>query len=506
LNFLHYLSIVKSSVVRYIWVDLKYKFLLVTDSAFLIIDVLAFTILGGLVDSALTDSGGSVAFGVDAEFIMDAGGNLTIEIHDTQFNILKEDNISLAVDGVHRDYATKGRFSVPANELREMGRGRHSFNISVNHSYDFGNSKKYTFYRIEKDFTVVDEANSTSVLLINLDMNKMRDDIEKLEPEVSGLPSSNLWLKITDGRGNPLTDFANMTIRIRGKEVREIETEGDLLVLDRKDDLNFSEIDKGDAIISVEATVGNRTVTAQRQLYIPLDANEDGKNALGIDYPLKSFFLIGVLFWAFFHKSYEDTVNTIPDEAARGTIGFLVTNHVNLSTLLLSRNISSMLKTTAIALPCILLPLWLMGVVGENLISNLHLLVLVFVLMWFFMLCVSVLVSSLNIIFKKITPVALMVIYFLKIITGYYFPLEALDSQLPVNGMSGFMKDNIPLVTGVYFIRDVIIKGEHRTFEEAMTDTFIPMIIGTLVLAALTAVVYKYLERKSSRWGTLEFY
>jgi ABC-type polysaccharide/polyol phosphate export permease len=97
-----------------------------------------------------------------------------------------------------------------------------------------------------------------------------------------------------------------------------------------------------------------------------------------------------------------------------------------------------------------------------------------------------------------------MVLYALKIMTGYYFPIEALDTQLP-GEMSGMFKA-IPLVAGVYFIRDVVIIGEDRSFMEAIRETFFPMLLGTFILAVITSIVYKYLEKKSSRWGTLEFY
>ncbi len=48
-----YMKIVSSSVVRNIQIDLKYKFLLVTDVAWLVIDIFAFTLLGGMVEGQL---------------------------------------------------------------------------------------------------------------------------------------------------------------------------------------------------------------------------------------------------------------------------------------------------------------------------------------------------------------------------------------------------------------------------------------------------------------------
>ncbi|MCK4614632.1 MAG: ABC transporter permease, partial [Thermoplasmata archaeon] len=224
------------------------------------------------------------------------------------------------------------------------------------------------------------------------------------------------------------------------------------------------------------------------------------KNRMGIDYDLRNFLLVGVLFWAFFGKAYEDTVNTIPEEASRGTIGFLVTSNVSISTLLLSRNIASSIKTFIITMIFIIPPFYLLGVFAGFRITDLPLLLLVFGLMWLFMLVVSLFISSLNIIFKKITPAAMMIMYGLKVLTGYYFPLEALDEYAP--GLSDKIKI-IPLVRGAYFIRDVIIIG--KDIGDAMS-AIKEMFIYTMVLAVVTFIFYKILEYKSQRWGTLEFY
>ena len=48
-----YFGIVKNSVARYIQIDLKYKFLLFSDVVWLLLDIVAFTFLGGMVDAAV---------------------------------------------------------------------------------------------------------------------------------------------------------------------------------------------------------------------------------------------------------------------------------------------------------------------------------------------------------------------------------------------------------------------------------------------------------------------
>ena len=233
---------------------------------------------------------------------------------------------------------------------------------------------------------------------------------------------------------------------------------------------------------------------------------------LGIDYNLQGFLLMGVLFWALFQRSYEDTVNTIPEEASRGTIGFLVTNNVNLSTLLISRNIASMIKTVLmtllIVLPILLIINWFKGaqLFAGFQWSHLPLIFGVFFLMWLFMLVVSMAIASLNIVSKRVTPFANMVLNGLKVLSGYYFPLEALDNYLGT-GLAEWLKFNVPIITGLVFLRDIVLTPNNDIGAAEAWNIYIqPILIGTLVTAIFALGLYKYLERRSQRWGSLEFY
>ena len=269
--------------------------------------------------------------------------------------------------------------------------------------------------------------------------------------------------------------------------------------------------DKGEHTITFKYTNESGTYIGKHSFLVATD--EWQNNDLGIDYSLKKFFLIGVLFWAFFAKAYEDTVNTIPDEAARGTIGFLITNHVNLSTLLISRYVSSSIKTFVIAM-LFVFPFIAYQDIGNLLggnfensvfggfkLSYLPDILLIILVMWVFMLVFSLLISSLNIMFKRILPFAMMMVTGLKVLTGYYFPLEALETQLAqLGGVADAIK-HIPLVNGVYLIREIIVGKDVEVWERVNS-----MLFWTLLLTVFTMVFYKVLERKSRKWGTLEFY
>ena len=231
-------------------------------------------------------------------------------------------------------------------------------------------------------------------------------------------------------------------------------------------------------------------------------------------YDLQGFLLIGVLFWALYQRSYEDTVAVLPDEASRGTIGFLITNNVSLSTLLISRNIASTIKSILmvvfIVIPVLLVIDKFFRDSDSTLFSglNLHTLPIiftVFILMWIFMLTISVAVSSLNIISKKVTPFANLVVNALKVLSGYYFPIAALNEYLGTDN-SLWLQQNIPIVTGLVFVRDLMLSSNDISYSIFWDEYIKSMIFGTLIAMMLSLFLYKYLEYKSQRWGSLEFY
>jgi len=513
-----YLKIISSSVIRNIQIDLKYKFLLLTDVTWLIIDIFAFTLLGGMVDSA-TDVTYSMDVNVDV-----VSDHLEIYIYDIQndyFEYSMSDNQTFVRLMEHKTGGEYGPIDgVPVNPaLNLMIDG----NPLLNHSFPVKGAKNLLTFQgrvlkfdLAKGTAFLNTSRAEHRVEISYTQNKGSASIDKgiyfgfdtfeyitngsgvkLEPLVldvsldSLMKDEGVLFKVTDGMGHPLS---NVTIYIDANRVGETDSNGVFKWEDNGNPIvHFRHKGKHEVWAKFDKDGKAEMKTASFLLSSP-------KNRLGIDYDLRNFLLVGVLFWAFFGKAYEDTVNTIPDEASRGTIGFLVTNNVSISTLLLSRNIASSLKTFIITMVFIIPPFFFLGVFSGFQLSTLPLLLLVFALMWFFMLIVSILISSLNIIFKKITPAAQMLLYALKVLTGYYFPLEALDEYAP--GLSDKIKI-IPIVKGAYFIRDVIIIGKD------VGDAWAPireMFQWTIVLAVITLIIYKFLEHKSQRWGTLEFY
>jgi ABC-type polysaccharide/polyol phosphate export permease len=521
-----YLKIVYSSVVRNIQIDLKYKFLLVTDVAWLVIDIFAFTLLGGMVDGA-TDVTYAMDVNVDVidedlhiyiydvendffEFTeIESGGVMTRSVYlmehatgdefDKMDDVGRNPNLTLKIDrkvvldhsiptdefADHLTYANDVLiFNLTSGEaLLDPAVATHSVEVEYTHHKATTKIEEGTFFGVDTFERVVANSGTTpSDLVVDVTIDSIAGD-------------EGLDIRVTDSAGNAI---ANATVFIDGDKAGVTNAEG-VYSWEKEGEIIVHYRSKGGHEVRVQYHHEDETDTATTSF---LMASQ--KNRLGIDYNLKHFLLVGVIFWAFFHKSYEDTVNTIPEEASRGTIGFLVTNNVSISTLLLSRNIASNIKTFVVTSLFVILPMALLPFtkdVFEGFNFNLMpLLIAVFFLMWFFMLVVSMLISSLNIIFKKITPAAQMIMYGLKVLTGYYFPLEALDEFDP--SFSEMIKQ-IPIVRGSYFIRDVIIIGKDPVgWQEIMFE----MLWKTMALAVVAFMIYKYLEHKSQRWGTLEFY
>lgn len=517
-----YLKIVSSSVVRNIQIDLKYKFLLVTDIAWLVIDIFAFTLLGGMVDGA-TDV--TYAMDVNVDVIDDDLHIYMYDVENDYFTFSEKENATSVnllehatgdefepMSGVGRnpdltlfiDDELVLNHSIPTEEFRDfltfngkvlifdLARGESLLNESLaEHRVEMEYNHRKTTPKIEEGQYFGFDTFERVVNGSGLDGSDVLVDvtIESIARD------EGIDIKVFDSMG---TAIANATVFIDGNKVGTTDAEG-----------RYTWEKEGVEVVHYRSK-GKHEVwvkygekgTEEMKTTTFLMASQ--KNRLGIDYNLKHFLLVGVIFWAFFQKSYEDTVNTIPEEASRGTIGFLVTNNVSISTLLLSRNVASTIKTFVVTSVFVIIPMALLPFTSDVFegfnFSLLPLLLLVFALMWFFMLVVSILISSLNIVFKKITPAAQMIMYALKVLTGYYFPLEALDEFDP--SLSEKIK-YVPIVRGSYFIRDVIIIGKDPV---NWMDTMWFMFKWTMVLAFVTFFIYKYLEHKSQRWGTLEFY
>ena len=67
-------------------------------------------------------------------------------------------------------------------------------------------------------------------------------------------------------------------------------------------------------------------------------------------------------------------------------------------------------------------------------------------------------------------------------------------------------QQNIPIVTGLVFIRDLMLTNNNTSYYVFWDEYIKSMIFGTTIAIFMSIILYKYLEHKSQKWGSLEFY
>ncbi|MCK4614781.1 MAG: hypothetical protein KAU14_08255, partial [Thermoplasmata archaeon] len=245
-----YLKIVSSSVVRNIQIDLKYKFLLITDIAWLVIDIFAFTLLGGMVDSA-TDVTYAMGVNVDVVddtleiYIYDVEGNyfygtdanITIMEHigkgnyDKMEGLKKYLNLSITING-KRIFECEGnksepfkhpgltfdgkRFdlSLPEVDFLDNTSFENEVEIRYNHEGDDKDRiEKDTYFAYDSFFYLPEGASTDSFRII---VDATIDSVMKEE---------GLIIKVVDTEGNPLT---NAFVYIDGEYTGETDEMGEI--------------------------------------------------------------------------------------------------------------------------------------------------------------------------------------------------------------------------------------------------------------------------------------
>ena len=221
-----------------------------------------------------------------------------------------------------------------------------------------------------------------------------------------------------------------------------------------------------------------------------------------------TYLLVTVAFWVWLGKAYDDTIIALQEEAARGTIGFLVTNNISITIILIARFIATTFKTTIMTFFVIIPVLWLFGIIQLTNISLQAWIIvfLAFMISWGFMIAFSTLVASLNIIFKRIGALGGMLLAGLKVASGYYFPLSRFQGpETPV-----FVRFLInlcfllPTTQGAEITRRVLGGGNYDI--KLLLGMLSALTTGTVVMLIFAIIVVKKLTDKSRYWGTLEQY
>lgn len=226
---------------------------------------------------------------------------------------------------------------------------------------------------------------------------------------------------------------------------------------------------------------------------------------------LKEFLVVGVLYWVIFTRAYKDGVSVIPNEAALGALGFIITNDITLSDLIAGQFSSSTVKTSVTLLIFVLPLVILLSTIpfGETTILNplkispeiLLYTLLIIIISWIFMLGITILASTLNVIFKKSGPLTFLLSYLLTMLSGYFFPLEVLRTF----GLSALEETLylIPTTGMLYSLRSMLIVGQ-------IPLNILPIVVIngfiSCILLIFAIFIMRMVTRKAAYSGTLEFY
>lgn len=227
---------------------------------------------------------------------------------------------------------------------------------------------------------------------------------------------------------------------------------------------------------------------------------------------LKEFLVVGVIYWVIFTRAYKDGVSVIPNEAALGALGFIITNDITLSDLIAGQFSSSTIKTSVTLIIFVLPIVFILSniPIGETtilrplILSPLEIIIftlLILLISWIFMLGITILASTINVIFKKSGPLTFLLSYLLTMLSGYFFPLEVLRTF----GLAELERvlHLIPTTDMLYSLRSMLIIGK---IPSNILFTIIVNGFLSVVLLTLAMLIMRKVTRKAAYSGTLEFY
>ncbi|MHA1683557.1 MAG: hypothetical protein ACTSUE_21645 [Promethearchaeota archaeon] len=242
---------------------------------------------------------------------------------------------------------------------------------------------------------------------------------------------------------------------------------------------------------------------------LPPEYGEDG---------FLKFLFLGTYLWALFSRPFEETVNCLPEETQKGTLGLLITNNVSVSKILIGRFFASFIISsvlaTAVCMPFIagLGMLTFQATSVGNYLLNLGIVLAIFTAMVIFMLCISLWVASFSLLFKKTGVLANVFIYGLKVATGMYFPVFGM-------GNSALLLGSIPVSSGIDMLRDIFIAGGPMAHGENITIMgwqftsvhfvsffLLSQLLGVIGIMFVAAFALKSYTKKAKLMGTIESY
>lgn len=228
-----------------------------------------------------------------------------------------------------------------------------------------------------------------------------------------------------------------------------------------------------------------------------------------VSYPYHVFLLTGIFYWTVVANGFTSSLLTLHEEMERGTIGFLLSNGVSPAVLTISRMIVTTLEalglSAIIAIPAILISsgggyptpptstTWALELLAS------------LALPWLFMAAAAVMLTAVQLVFKRIGGLVGAIHYALGVVSGLYFPPQAMP-------FFGGLLAKLPTAIGLQAFRELLVFGEARSIELSIERLLTPLtpewllLFTTLGFLAASFMVLARVERLTMKWGTIEQY
>ncbi|MHA1442632.1 MAG: hypothetical protein ACTSPK_12345 [Candidatus Heimdallarchaeota archaeon] len=232
-------------------------------------------------------------------------------------------------------------------------------------------------------------------------------------------------------------------------------------------------------------------------------------------YSMSLFLLSSSAYWTMFTGNYEETAFCLREEAARGTMGYLITNNVNTYGIMVGRYLSSSLKYFAIFLVTTIPTFAIIKSDFTGLTETVNLLphtakeffmLIPFIIFAYaFMLSTSLFIGSITLLVKQTTTIVKITLYLVRIMAGYFFTLAFFGQY---SGWLSAIIVCIPIASGQFAFRKYLI--EHNTSADFFGFTYWQVILINIAICAVLLVgsyfFVKGMTKLSRKRGTIEFY
>ncbi|MHA1911127.1 MAG: hypothetical protein ACTSYA_05455 [Candidatus Kariarchaeaceae archaeon] len=250
-----------------------------------------------------------------------------------------------------------------------------------------------------------------------------------------------------------------------------------------------------------------------------------------IPYDMITFFVVSTAFYTIFGGTTEGTVNALPEETSRGTLGLLLTNSVTPISVLIGKYFASTVKYFFILIVVVVPALLIRGTYPKSL-DLIWPSLIIFFIAWLFMGSFTLILASISLIFKKTETFNKVGLYVLRFLSGAIVPIYSFDKSVQIFGIplsnyliwfpATFCLEAFRwlfIVPSADSIGTGGVSSDGRNFESfesvygvpikswTLSDPIIQLILAINIMIFIGAMLLvKRMTTISRRWGTIEFY